>query len=166
MLLNPTTAMNNANYIGVVSKPSNFFDPEDRKGGKCQVYSPKLPPSRTFRTLCSIPLLMKDLMLVFNKRTTSVIWCVRIDKSSGWSERHLRATKSKRVDVVYPKRQFIKSFFRQLNLRVPWLFLIYNGVQSICHDSGYTSNTRSERPYLAYHRCYISNFQNFTVILT
>ena len=65
--------MNDANYIGVVSKPSNFFDPEDRKGGKCQVYSPKLPPSRTFRTLCSIPLLMKDLMLVFNKRTASII---------------------------------------------------------------------------------------------
>ena len=136
------------------------------KGGKCQSYSPKLSPSRALRTLCSTPILMKNLMLVFNKRTTSVIWCVRIEKSSRLLERQPGATKIKRVDVVYPKRQFITSFFGQLNVRVPWLFLIYNGVQSTCHNSGYTSNTRSERDDLAYHGGYISNFENFTVILT
>lgn len=123
--------------------------------------------SWAFRTFWRTPILMENLMVIIDERTTGVIGYVRIDKLSRRLQRCPREWKLRESTFSFQNSLSSQASFQivNFNLRIPWQFLINNGIHRTFHNCSHASYTVHEQNGLAYHGGKIFNFDDLTINL-
>jgi len=129
----------------------------------------KIESARDWSSLTLLPLwtMLTTLMVIIDERTTGVIGCVRIDKLSRRLQRCPREWKLRESTFSSQNSISSQASFRivNFNLRIPWQFLINNGIHRTCHNCSHASYTVHEQNGLAYHGGKIFNFDDLTINL-